>query len=163
MSDKNVLDASCRMALAAFLHDLGKFAERARIPQANDKVDNAGNTRAEIEKQNNCPSYNGRHTHVHAAYTAIGIDRLEQHLPELVGEDMTPFAPWREKNADDSSINAAARHHRADTWLQWIIASADRLASGLSSCVFGESNQILGMELEQAARRTLGLPDEQPE
>ena len=130
MSDKNVLHASCRMALAAYLHDLGKFAERARIPQANDKVDDVGNTRAEIEKQNNCPSYNDRHTHVHAAYTAIGIDLLEKHLPDLVGEDMMPFAPWREKNADDSIINAAARHHRPDTCLQWIIASADRLASG---------------------------------
>lgn len=53
------LNAACRVALAAYLHDLGKFAERARIPQAQQRVDGKNNTRAEIEKQNYCPSFNG--------------------------------------------------------------------------------------------------------
>jgi CRISPR-associated protein Csm1 len=34
MNDTNRLEASCRLALAAYLHDLGKFAERARIQEA---------------------------------------------------------------------------------------------------------------------------------
>ena len=138
MSD-NKLFASCRVALAAFLHDLGKFAERARIPEANEPVN--GTTRKAINEQLACPEWKGRRTHIHAAYTAIGLDLLEAHLPELVGDDMTPFAPWRERNADDSLINAAARHHRPDTFLQWIIASADRLASGFERESFAAYNQ----------------------
>lgn len=142
MDNAAPLNASCRVALAALLHDLGKFAERARIPQANEKVDAIGNTRAELEKQLNCPvSKDGRTTHVHAAYTAIGMDLLEGWLPELVGEDMKPFAPWRDRNADDSIVNAAARHHRPDTFLQWVIATADRLASGFERDEFEVYNQ----------------------
>jgi CRISPR-associated protein Csm1 len=102
------LTAATRVALAAYLHDLGKFAERARIPQAQEIVDGKNNTRADIEKQQYCPNFDGRHTHVHAAYTAIGFDLLEQHLPELVGADMAPFAPWQDRETDNSIINAAA-------------------------------------------------------
>ncbi|MDM7457533.1 MAG: type III-A CRISPR-associated protein Cas10/Csm1 [Tepidimonas sp.] len=132
--------ASCRVALAALLHDLGKFAERARIPEALAK-DADGNTRQAIEELLACPESNGRRTHIHAAYTAIAMDLLEAWLPELTGEDMTPFAPWRDKNADDSIINAAARHHRPETFLQWIIATADRLASGFEREEFVAYNQ----------------------
>ena len=70
------LNAATRVALAAYLHDLGKFAERARIAEAEEK-DAADVSRAEREKQLNCPSFKGRSTHVHAAYTAIGFDLLE--------------------------------------------------------------------------------------
>jgi CRISPR-associated protein Csm1 len=76
------LDAASRVALAAYLHDLGKFAERARIGEASD-TDVDGVSRIEREKQLNCPHYNGRYTHIHAAYTAIGFDLLEQHLAGL--------------------------------------------------------------------------------
>ncbi|MFM8444319.1 MAG: type III-A CRISPR-associated protein Cas10/Csm1, partial [Methylococcus sp.] len=133
------LAASTRVGLAAYLHDLGKLAERARIAEAQEQ-DAAGVTRAEREKQLNCPSFNGRHTHVHAAYTAIGFDLLEEHLPELVGAAMDPFAPWGDRNADDSIINAAARHHNPGTYLQWIVASADRLASGFEREEFDDYN-----------------------
>lgn len=140
--------ASCRMALAAFLHDLGKFAERSRIPEATN-LDADGKTRHAVNEGLYCPSFGGRHTHVHAAYTAIGMDLLGQHLPELVGEDMAPFAPWFEKNADDSIINAAAKHHCPETWLQWIIASADRLASGFEREEFEAYNQAPDDEQER--------------
>ncbi len=134
------LDASSLLALAAFLHDLGKFAERARIGEANEKRAD-GTTRIEIEKQLHCPHFNGRATHIHAAYTAIGFDLLERDLPDLAGERVTPFAPWRDCDADDSLINAAARHHRPDTFLQWIIATADRLASGFERDSFAAYNK----------------------
>ena len=41
------------------LHDLGKFAERARIPEAREK-DVDGNTRQSINELLCCPEYNGR-------------------------------------------------------------------------------------------------------
>jgi CRISPR-associated protein Csm1 len=128
------------MALAAYLHDLGKFAERARIEEAEQK-DADGNSRAEISKQLYCPQFDSRYTHVHAAYTAIAFDLLEHHLPELVGADMAPFRPWSDRDADDSLINAAARHHKPDTFLQWIIATADRVASGFEREEFEAYNR----------------------
>ena len=139
MNGKNIQDASSRVALAALLHDLGKFAERARIPEAQVK-DADGNTRQVVNEGLYCPHYSGRPTHVHSAYTAIGMDLLEEHLPELVGADMSPFAPWKDRNADDSIINAASKHHRPDTHLQWIIATADRLASGFERETFDTYN-----------------------
>jgi CRISPR-associated protein Csm1 len=139
MNDVNRLESSCRLALAAYLHDLGKFAERARIEEAKEK-DAEGNMCVEINKQLYCPNFNGRYTHIHAAYTAIGFDLLENNLPELVGADMAPFAPWKERNADDSIVNAAARHHKPETFLQWIIATGDRLASGFEREEFEEYN-----------------------
>jgi CRISPR-associated protein Csm1 len=140
MSEMGLLEAGCRVALDGLLHDLGKFAERARIPEAQEK-DTDGNTRRDINVGLYCPrGKDGQHTHIHAAYTAIAFDLLEKHLPDLVGEDMTPFAPWRDRNADDSIINAAARHHRPETFLQWVIATADRLASGFEREEFESYN-----------------------
>lgn len=129
MYERELMDASCRVALAALLHDIGKFAERARIQEA-EELDVHGTKRRDINIQLYCPQYNGRNTRIHAAYTAIAFDLLERHFPEIVGEDMFPFAPWGNRGADDSVINAAAMHHKPETFLQWIIATADRVASG---------------------------------
>lgn len=141
MPDKHLLNASSRVALAAFLHDLGKFAERARIDEAHQK-DTDGNQRRDLNVQLYCPKYNERHTHIHAAYTAIGFDLLEQHMPDLVGDDMTPFKPWKDRDADDSLINAAAMHHKPGTFLQWVIATADRVASGFEREKFEDYNKL---------------------
>lgn len=140
MPEVNPLDASSRLALAAYLHDLGKFAERARIEEATIK-DSEGNTAKAINEQIYCPrTLTGRPTHVHAAYTAMAMDLLEAHMPSLVGGDMAPFASWGTHDADDSLINAAAKHHRPDSLLQWIVATADRLASGFEREEFDDYN-----------------------
>ncbi|MEE9322540.1 MAG: type III-A CRISPR-associated protein Cas10/Csm1 [Granulosicoccus sp.] len=133
------LDASCRMAFAAYLHDLGKLAERARIDEAMQK-DSDGNTAADRNKQLYCPVWDGRPTHVHAAYTAIAIDLLEDSLPPLKGAEFSPFTAWKDPDADDSLINAAAMHHKPQTFLQWVIATADRLASGFEREEFDDYN-----------------------
>ncbi len=139
MNDQKLLDSTCRVAIAALLHDIGKFAERAQISEAKEK-DAEGIYRKDISVQLYCPEYNGHRTHIHAAYSAIALDILERHFPELVGDDMTPFAPWRNKSADDSLINATAKHHRPETYLQWVIATADRLASGFEREEFEKYN-----------------------
>lgn len=143
MHKHDLLDASCRVALAAYLHDLGKFAERAAIAEAERK-DESGNTEKDIAKQQYCPSFNNRYSHVHAAYTAIAMDVLEQHLPDIKKQDCYPFASWSAGNMGeqtDSLINAAARHHKPETFLQWIVACADRLASGFERDEFELYNQ----------------------
>lgn len=139
MSTSQRTNQSSRVALAGLLHDLGKFTERARIGEAMTQQAD-GNRRRDIDVQFYCPHFQGKPTHIHAAYTAMGVDLLASHLPDIVGGDMSPFAPWKERNADDSLINAAARHHRPDTYLQWLIATADRLASGFERQKFDAYN-----------------------
>jgi CRISPR-associated protein Csm1 len=140
MTINPLLEQSSRIALAAFLHDLGKFAERARIPASKDTID--------ANKHLYCPRQkkftddrNVRFTHVHAAYTGLAMDLIESYLPELKGADFSPFGSWKTKEADDSFINAAAMHHKPETFLQWIIATADRVASGFDREEFEEYNQ----------------------
>ena len=127
MTDNDLLDASSRVALAGFLHDIGKFAERAKLPILQNEID--------VNQQMYCPQRenNGRkfYTHKHAAYTGMAVDIIEKHAPKLVGENVYPFGSWKVRSeVDDSLINAAAAHHKPDTFLQWIIATADRVASG---------------------------------
>jgi CRISPR-associated protein Csm1 len=126
MTNDELLNASSRVALAGFLHDIGKFAERAKLPIDQKEID--------INQQMYCPQRenNGRkfYTHKHAAYTGMAVDILEKHAPKLVGENVYPFGSWKTREAVDSLINAAAAHHKPDTFLQWIIATADRVASG---------------------------------
>ncbi|MEO5369976.1 MAG: type III-A CRISPR-associated protein Cas10/Csm1 [Magnetococcus sp. DMHC-1] len=137
MDEKNrkLLEASCRVALAGLLHDIGKFAERAGIPAP--ELD--GN------KQTYCPPWQGHHTHVHAAYTGLAVDAIETNIPDIKQGDMDPFTSWQDmreqQKTGDSLINAAAMHHKPETPLQRIIATADRLASGFERSGFKEYNE----------------------
>lgn len=143
MQKQDVLNASCRVALAAYLHDLGKFAERAAIAEADAK-NQEGVTNKDIAVQLYCPNFNNRYSHLHAAYTAIAMDVLEPHLPDIKKQNTYPFASWAAGNMGeetDSLINAAAFHHKPQTFLQWIIACADRLASGFERDEFELYNQ----------------------
>lgn len=137
MNETTLLAASCRVALAGLLHDLGKFAERAGLDVSPDLL--------EANVHQYCPRHEAKgklwHTHKHAAYTAMALDRLEPLLPPLRGRDVAPFAAWGAAEADDSLINAAARHHRPETFLQWVVATADRVASGFDRERFEEYNR----------------------
>ncbi|MDF1584353.1 MAG: type III-A CRISPR-associated protein Cas10/Csm1 [Methyloprofundus sp.] len=153
MSKEDILHASCRMALAGFLHDIGKFAERAKInvePQV-----------LEDNKQRYCPHHKkhehdkGWFSHVHAAYTGMAVDILEEHAPDLVGDNVYPFGSWLTSSVDDSLINAAAAHHNPDTFLQWIIATADRVASGFEREAFEKYNQAEEKNHYQSRQLTL--------
>ena len=82
--------ATAKVAFAAYLHDLGKFAERAR-PEVPDET-------LQTHIRMYCPGKfaDGKpsdiHTHKHAAYTALAWDILERHAPDLVCGEMYPFA-----------------------------------------------------------------------
>lgn len=127
------LEASSRLAIAALLHDLGKFAERARIDADKEKL--------ETWKQLDCPHWDGRPSHIHAAYTTAGFMAIDKFLPRRESVLAHPFAGANTPDADDSLINAAARHHRPETFLQWVIATADRLASGFERSEFENYNK----------------------
>lgn len=159
MTQQLLLDASCRVALAALLHDLGKFAERAGLEFPSDML--------EKNQQIYCPHHKeftdavGRFSHHHAAHSALAIDLIEQRLPDLIRGDMTPFASRAEGGEiTDSLINAAAGHHLPRTFLQWIIATADRVASGFEREDFdkynlGEEKTATGKNHYQARQLTL--------
>ena len=125
----SLLDASSRVAFAALLHDLGKFAERAAPEIPVERLD------AHLTnycKWHDKPGGHGYHSHRHAAYTAFFMGAVEGAAPDLIQGDVSPFASRQEEERDitDCLINAAAMHHRPETLLQWIIATADRVASG---------------------------------
>ena len=144
MPNSVLLAASCRMALAAYLHDLGKFAERARIEVPKDALD-AHKTQYCPFRTTDAGGKNGFHTHVHAAYTGLAFDIVERTAPDLIQGDMHPFINREQLQSDparttDSLINAAAAHHRPETFLQWVIATADRVASGFERDEFDKYN-----------------------
>lgn len=151
MTNQPLLDASCRVALAGFLHDIGKFAERAKLPIDQKEID--------INQQMYCPQREkyGRkfYTHKHAAYTGMAIDILEKHAPKLVGENLYPFGSWKTREVVDSLINAAAAHHDPKTFLQWIIATADRVASGFEREEFESYNSLEDFNHYQTRQFTL--------
>lgn len=133
----SMLDAGSRVALAGLLHDLGKFAERARLDFPQDKVD------AHVTLY--CPfrQEGGYHSHKHAAYTGLAFDLVEQNAPDLIAGDMSPFVnreALQSMPETDSLVNAAAAHHKPETFLQWIVATADRMASGFERDEFERYN-----------------------
>lgn len=137
MNDKRILlDNSCRVAFAALMHDLGKFAERAALNEVDqDRLD------AHLTQY--CPFREGRyHSHRHAAWTALMLDSVEQVAPDLIQGDASPFASRQgATEITDSLINASAMHHKPQTFLQWIIATSDRVASGFEREEFERYNQ----------------------
>ncbi len=69
---RHSMEASCRVALAAYLHDLGKFAERARLEVSSEALD--------AHKTQYCPwrstapgGKTGYHSHVHAGLHRNGL------------------------------------------------------------------------------------------
>lgn len=132
-------NATAKVAFAAYLHDLGKFAERARLSVSDDQLQTHIQLYCPIKFHDNKPV---GHTHKHAAYTALAWDLLEKHVPDLVHGDMFPFASRNQgENKTDSLLNASAMHHRPETFLQWVIATADRVASGFEREQFERYNQ----------------------
>ena len=130
----DLLSASCRVALAGLCHDLGKFAQRARP----DVLPSDKDTHVQLY----CPrTAEGYPTHIHAAFTALVFDAIEKIAPSLTAGDLSPFENQQTlSSSTDSLINCASAHHRPETFLQWIVATADRVASGFEREAFDKYN-----------------------
>lgn len=134
------LEASCRVALAGLLHDLGKVTQRAKIFDSDDRMDYLIQHYCPwhgIEEKSRYPS------HKHAAGTARAFDEIEKNMPDILKKDMSPFSSRKdtEKDITDCLSNAAAMHHRPETFLQWCVAKADRVASGFERDEFEDYNK----------------------
>ncbi|NOY64109.1 MAG: type III-A CRISPR-associated protein Cas10/Csm1 [Nitrospirae bacterium] len=124
-----------KIAIAAFLHDIGKFAERASVKES-DSEELVPGFHIGMEFLNNNrdlyqPHFKGNYTHLHAVYTAAFIDHFEKILPSKFNR-----TGW---GLDDSFINLAAKHHLPETPLQWIVAVADRVSSGFDRKSFEQT------------------------
>lgn len=131
-----------KIALAAFFHDIGKFAERAYAttePTAELKAafypdEKFLNDNMDLYQ----PHHNGNYTHKHAVYTAAFIDHFERVLPGQFNR-----GEW---GLGDSFINLSAGHHKPATPMQWVIAIADRVSSGFERNEFEDYNKGIGVQ-----------------
>ena len=123
-----------KIAMAGFLHDIGKFAERAGTAFHADPE--FVNSNADLYQPYN--TQQNRHTHRHAIYTAAFIDHVEIHLPSEFNK-----ASW---GLGDPFINLAAGHHRPETPLQWVVTMADRVSSGFDRQEFDSYNSEIDRE-----------------
>src|SRR3972149_3660080 len=132
-----------KIALAAFFHDIGKFAERASTPvvEQTAKLKPAFYPDERFLNDNMDlyqPHHNGIYTHKHAVYTASFIEQLEKILPKKFNK-----GEW---GLGDSFMNLAAGHHNPKTPLQWVIAMADRVSSGFEREEFEDYNKGIGLK-----------------
>jgi CRISPR-associated protein Csm1 len=118
-------DTVYKIAIAGFLHDIGKFAERAGMEVSREYLDN----NAALYQ----PLFQSMYTHKHAIYTAAFIEQYDALLPEAFNK-----GGW---GLGDSFINLTAMHHKPETPLQWVIAIADRVSSGFERKEFENYNQ----------------------
>jgi CRISPR-associated protein Csm1 len=99
------------IVLAAFLHDIGKVMQRAEVPISagtTSLMNTAG------------PSRDGLSTHYHVQWTS---EFFEEYLG-AVGLAETP-------TFDQHASRIAFKHHNPSTPWEWIVAEADRMASGM--------------------------------
>ncbi|WP_456371414.1 type III-A CRISPR-associated protein Cas10/Csm1, partial [Thermodesulfatator atlanticus] len=121
-------DTVLKISLAALFHDIGKFAQEALALPAGYQENNADLYQ---------PFRDGHHTHAHALYTAAFIEKYKSILPEELNA-----RDWGEGERVDSFINLAAKHHKPETALQFIITQADRLSSGFDRAEFQKGEEI---------------------
>jgi len=112
--------------LAALLHDVGKFMQRAEVECKHEKN--------EKEMQLWCPKWNGIPTHRHVLWTRSFFDDYSNYFPDLSNP------------SDDNLGNLATRHHSPETLLQWIITEADRLSSGMDRLPKDEEDEATGKD-----------------
>ncbi len=106
-----------KVAAAALMHDLGKFAHREALAVNEAFQRNHADLYQPFDKKT------GRHTRIHALWTAAFIENLKDLLP--------PEFNARDWGEGEPLINLAAGHHRPEEEpLRWLITEADRLSSG---------------------------------
>jgi CRISPR-associated protein Csm1 len=121
-----------KIAIAGYLHDIGKFAERADFNVSLEFLNNNADLYQPYSKKQN------RHTHKHAVYTAAFIEHVEKSLPRQFNK-----GEW---GLGDSFLNLASGHHKPQTPMQWVITIADRVSSGFERSEFEDYDNEIGVK-----------------
>lgn len=106
--------------LAALLHDIGKFYQRAdrnEVLTSSRLSDAAKKRESEL-----CPEYHGRYSHKHVLWTAGFVEQLIPHLTKTV-------SGFHHRDGD-ILLRTAAAHHRPENFLESIVQKADHYSSG---------------------------------
>lgn len=85
-----------KLYLAALLHDIGKFYQRADHGSVSKSMFLKGEYKSESSF---CPMYNGRYTHKHVLWTAQFMDEHKSIFPQQDVKEL------------DDLIHIAAGHH----------------------------------------------------
>lgn len=110
--------------LAALLHDIGKFYQRA---------DEGGVSKSKFLNNLNkvestfCPVYNGKYSHKHVLWTAQFIDDYQAVFKNLIHQTDVNLI-------NDTLLNLAASHHLSNNQLSELgklVKDADCLSSGM--------------------------------
>lgn len=126
-----------RIYLAALLHDIGKFYQRADSGSTADSV--FLNEQVKKLELTYCPVRDGKYSHKHVLWTAQFIDDYKQVFDALVGTD---------DDLDNNLFSLACSHHlKADQLSPWakFIQQADHLSSGMdrnSDTAFKDEQEI---------------------
>ncbi len=114
-----------QLSLAALLHDIGKFSQRADVYIDKESYD----------FNMYCPFIKdkGYFTHQHAAYSA-------EFLKEFVNHQGENSRFIKATIGDESFENISAKHHKPETPKEWLVAIADRVASGFERDEFEKYN-----------------------
>ncbi len=107
-----------KISASALLHDIGKIIPRSEIN--SDYIKNNSPIYLPFNKKDK------EFTHEHAVYTVYFIEKFLQDIAQQFNKISLSGA-----KSEDSFINLAGKHHKPETPLQWIVAEADRLSSGI--------------------------------
>ncbi len=109
-----------KIYLAALLHDIGKFYQRA--DEGNSKTSKLLSEKIKNSESTFCPQYNGRYTHKHVLWTAGFLDEYEQQFKNLLDD-----------NREISVLRLASAHHNPSegSVYERIIQKADWYSSGI--------------------------------
>jgi len=110
------------VSIGAFLHDVGKVSDRAKIRISEQ---------SERMKQQVCPTKGGKSTHLHAIHTSDFFERSRIPVPK--GVDRATVA------------RLASCHHRPSDSLDFIIQQADWISAGQDR---GDTEQGRNMHLQ---------------
>lgn len=114
-----------RIFLAALLHDIGKFYQRADKP-LNSRNDLSPSVTQMVDYI--CPQdYYGNYRYQHTIWTLQFLTNIENQLQQIPTFEDTDFS---EENKRNSIFALAASHHKPSTKLQALITLADWWSAG---------------------------------